>query len=91
MVAGASVAQDQVEDARSVQEETEATSSESSDEADAKDPDKEIRCKAVRAVNSRIPTRVCLSNEEWEEREHQTMEDYRRTRNRNSQCGTVRC
>ena len=52
----------------------------------AEDPGDKIRCKQVKALNSRIPTRVCMTVQEWEERNRATLEEKRRMRNRNSYC-----
>lgn len=52
----------------------------------AEDPGDRMRCKQVRVVNSRIPTRVCLTVDEWEARNRETLEEKRRMRNRNSYC-----
>ena len=52
-----------------------------------KDPDA-ITCKSTKVVGSRIPTRVCLTNFEWEDRKRTQMENKRSARNRNSGCSS---
>ena len=52
----------------------------------AADTSKKMRCKSVRLVDSRIPTRVCKTNEQWEEQERELREQMRGVRNRSSQC-----
>ena len=49
---------------------------------------KKMRCKATKVVNSRIPTRICQTNEEWDQQERTMREQKRGVRNRNSQCPT---
>lgn len=49
---------------------------------------KKVRCKYERSVNSRIPTKVCYTLEEWEMRKKQQEEEMRGMRNRNSACGS---
>jgi len=52
------------------------------------DPDT-VRCRSVRELGTRIPKRVCKTNQQWaqeQEAARQAMED----RNRSSQC-TERC
>lgn len=45
-----------------------------------------ITCKYAKVVGSRIPTRVCLTNFEWEDRRRAQMEAKRSSKNRNSYC-----
>ena len=55
------------------------------EQTEAKDPDK-ITCKYTKVVGSRIPTRICLTNFEWEDRRRAQMEAKRSSLNRNSVC-----
>lgn len=53
---------------------------------ESKDPEK-ISCKYTRVVNSRIPTKICLTNFEWEERRRAQIEAERTSGTGSSNCG----
>lgn len=56
----------------------------------APDPDA-ITCKYEKVVGSQIPTKVCLTNFEWEDRRRAQLEAQRSSRNNNSGCDGERC
>ncbi len=63
-------------------------------EASAEEPlpeRKKMRCKMTKVVNSRIPTRICATNEAWEEKEREMREQKQGTLNRNSGCTGTPC
>lgn len=53
---------------------------------EAADANEAVVCKYTRVVGSRIPTKVCLTKFEWEERARAQMEAKRSSLNRNSYC-----
>ena len=51
-----------------------------------KDPKKIKRCKYSQVAGSRIPQRICMTGEDWNEMERRQEEAARSTKNRNSYC-----
>src|SRR3546814_578402 len=50
--------------------------------------DDTIKCRYVQGVNSRIPSRICMTKAEWDEEERKLRERVRSNRNRSGTCAS---
>jgi len=59
-----------------------------SGESAASNIEETIKCKSVQLVHSRIPTKICQTEAEWEAERQKQIDDRRSRRSRVSSCGS---